>query len=103
MAERPRTLDPGLVATQDSGKTAPVAGLVVGWQALLRLVPGGTLLVSRNDRKSRGGLEGLLQRAAKHAGVELADLQPAPAGREFPQLSGFPEGRPFEAVLATRE
>lgn len=72
-------------------------------QALLRLVPGGTLLVSRNDRKSRGGLEGLLQRAAKHAGVELVDLQPAPAGRDFPQLSGFPEGRPFEAVLATRE
>jgi 23S rRNA (cytosine1962-C5)-methyltransferase len=70
--------------------------------ALARLAPGGFVLVTRQDRAARGGLEALLARAAASAGVELAAVEPAPPGRDFPAVRGFPEGLPFEAVLATR-
>jgi 23S rRNA G2069 N7-methylase RlmK/C1962 C5-methylase RlmI len=70
--------------------------------ALGRLVPGGFLLVTRQDRSGRTGLEAQLRAAATRAGVDLARLERAPAAPDFPALSGFPEGMPFEAVLVTR-
>lgn len=71
--------------------------LVAG--ALSHLSPGGVLLVSRNDRR-RSELRDLVARAAKRKGMPL-DVQPAPAGVDFPRLSGFPEGDPFSAVVGT--
>jgi 23S rRNA (cytosine1962-C5)-methyltransferase len=70
--------------------------------ALARLAPGGFLLLTRQDRAGRGGLGELVTRAAASAHVPLAAVEPAPPGRDFPGLRGFPEGLPFEAVLATR-
>ena len=71
--------------------------------ALARLEPGGFLLLARQDRAGRSTLGELVTRAAESAGVRLAALDPAPPGLDFPALRGFPEGAPFEAVLATRE
>jgi 23S rRNA (cytosine1962-C5)-methyltransferase len=70
--------------------------------ALARLAPGGFLLLTRQDRAGRAGLEELVTRAAASARVPLQGIEPAPPGRDFPALRGFPEGLPFEAVLATR-
>lgn len=69
-------------------------------RALRHLSPGGTLLVSRNDRR-RAELRELVEGAARNAGVSLANVQPAPPGADFPRLSGFPEGDPFSALIAT--
>jgi 23S rRNA (cytosine1962-C5)-methyltransferase len=71
-------------------------------QALRRLAPGGSLLVCRNDRSARGGLRAAVQAAAARAGVALSQIGPAAAGPDFPSLAGFPEGDPFEGVLAQR-
>ncbi|HME70582.1 MAG TPA: class I SAM-dependent methyltransferase [Myxococcota bacterium] len=76
---------------------APLVG-----SALRRLVPGGTLLVCRNDRATRGALARLVQEEATRASVELARLESAPPGLDFPSLPGFPEGDSFEGVLAQR-
>ncbi len=70
---------------------------------LVRLTPGGWLLLSSNDRRARGRLRARLQDAAGAAGVGLAAVEPAPPSPDFPSLPGFPEGDPFEAWLATRE
>jgi 23S rRNA (cytosine1962-C5)-methyltransferase len=70
--------------------------------AFARLAPGGFVLLTRQDRAGRAGLEELVTRAAASAQVKLAGVEPAPPGRDFPALRGFPEGLPFEAVLATR-
>jgi 23S rRNA (cytosine1962-C5)-methyltransferase len=70
--------------------------------ALRRLAPGGFLLITRQERAGRGGLEQLATRAAASAQIELAAIEPAPPGRDFPALRGFAEGLPFEAALATR-
>ncbi len=71
-------------------------------RALAHLVPGGRLLVSRNDRR-RSALEGIVSDAAARVGVPLRDVQPAPPGFDFPLLPGFPEGDPFAALFATRK
>ncbi len=71
--------------------------------ALAKLAPGGFLLLTRQDRSGRAGLDALVSRAAESAQVRLQAIEPAPAGPDFPTLRGFPEGAPFEAVLATRE
>ena len=71
-------------------------------RALGHLVPGGVLLVSRHQRGPRGGLAELVRRAAADARVPLHEVAPAPPGPDFPSLAGFPEGDPFEAVLAWR-
>ncbi len=76
---------------------APLVG-----SALRRLVPGGALLVCRNDRATRGTLARLVQEEATRESVELARLDAAPPGPDFPSLLGFPEGDPFEGVLARR-
>jgi 23S rRNA (cytosine1962-C5)-methyltransferase len=68
---------------------------------LARLAPGGWLLVSRNDRRARGRLAERVRAAAAEAGVALTSLEPAAPGADFPPLPGFPEGDPFEALLAT--
>jgi 23S rRNA (cytosine1962-C5)-methyltransferase len=70
--------------------------------ALARLVPGGFLLLTRQDRAGRGKLEALLASAAASARIRLRAIEPAAAGADFPALAGFPEGAPFEALLATR-
>ncbi|HBZ72462.1 MAG TPA: hypothetical protein DEP35_23090 [Deltaproteobacteria bacterium] len=70
--------------------------------ALRRLAPGGTLLVCRNDRAARGGLARLVEEEATRTSVALIRLEPAPPGPDFPSLPGFPEGDPFEGVLAQR-
>jgi 23S rRNA (cytosine1962-C5)-methyltransferase len=72
-------------------------------EALARLAPGGFLLLTRQDRSGRAGLDALVERAAEAAGVRLEAIEPAPAGPDFPTLRGFPEGAPFEGVLATRK
>jgi 23S rRNA (cytosine1962-C5)-methyltransferase len=71
--------------------------------ALARLEPGGFLLLTRQDRSGRAGLDALLERAAAHAAVRLRTIEPAPPAADFPALRGFPEAAPFEAVLATLE
>jgi 23S rRNA (cytosine1962-C5)-methyltransferase len=71
--------------------------------ALARLAPGGFLLLTRQDRAGRAGLEQLVTRAADSVRVRLAAVEPAPPGLDFPALRGFPEAAPFEAVLATRD
>ncbi len=68
-------------------------------RCLALLAPGGSLLVCRNDRGGRPLVQ-LVRRAAAAAGVTLADLEPAPPGDDFPPLPGFPEGTPFEGLLA---
>jgi 23S rRNA (cytosine1962-C5)-methyltransferase len=70
--------------------------------ALARLAPGGFLLLTRQDRAGRGRLDALLASAAESARVRLDAVEPAPPAPDFPALDGFPEGAPFEALLATR-
>jgi len=70
-------------------------------RALSALVPGGLLFVSRNDRR-RGALEALVREASEQSGVEVAGLEAAPPGKDFPRLAGFPEGDPFAAAIVTR-
>jgi 23S rRNA (cytosine1962-C5)-methyltransferase len=70
--------------------------------ALGRLVPGGFLLLTRQDRAGRGRLEALLRAAAGRAGVGLAAVESFPHGVDFPAVDGFPEGAPFEARLVIR-
>ncbi len=70
---------------------------------LARLEPGGWLLACRNDRAGRGKLREMVAEAAREARVELAAVEPAPPGIDFPHLEGFPEGDPFEGVLARLE
>lgn len=70
-------------------------------RALGHLAPGGRLLVCRNDRR-RAELADLVDGCSGRAGVRLASISPAPPGRDFPRLEGFPEGDPFSGVLATR-
>ncbi len=70
---------------------------------LARLEAGGWLLACRNDRAGRGRLRGALEEAARVARVELASLELALPGPDFPRLASFPEGDPFEAVLARRK
>jgi 23S rRNA (cytosine1962-C5)-methyltransferase len=71
--------------------------------ALARLAPGGFLLLTRQDRAGRAGLEQLVTRAAESVRVRLAAVEAARPGLDFPALRGFPEAAPFEAVLATRD
>jgi 23S rRNA G2069 N7-methylase RlmK/C1962 C5-methylase RlmI len=60
------------------------------------------LLVCRNDRGGGTQLEAAVERAAARAAVTLAGAQPAPPGRDFPRLRGFPEGDPFRALWLQR-
>ena len=64
------------------------------------LEPGGVLLACKNDRKQRGGLIKTVRAAAQAAGVGLASVIPATPGVDYPSLEGFPEGDPFEGVIA---
>jgi len=60
-------------------------------QAFRHLVPGGALLVCRNDRGGARGLAGAVGRAAERAGVELARSEEAGPDADFPSLPGFAE------------
>lgn len=74
---------------------APLVGAALG-----RLSSGGRLLVTHNERGARRVLREVVERAATQAGVGLGALAEAPPGEDFPPLPGFPEGDPFEGVLA---
>jgi 23S rRNA (cytosine1962-C5)-methyltransferase len=69
--------------------------------AFAHLAPGGRLLVSRNDRQ-RKSLEAIVGRAASAARLELARVEAARPGIDFPRRAGFPEGDSFSAVLVLR-
>jgi 23S rRNA (cytosine1962-C5)-methyltransferase len=71
-------------------------------EAFGRLAPSGFLLLTRQDRAGRGRLERLLAAAAASAGVGLAAVEDCPQGADFPAVTGFPEGAPFEARLVIR-
>jgi len=70
--------------------------------ALGRLVPGGWLLLCRNDRQPAGSLEPWTRRVAARHGLSLAGIEAAPPGEDFPALLHFPEGDAFRAVLVRR-
>jgi len=70
-------------------------------QALARLEPGGTLFVSRNDRRRGASLDASVRRCAARARITLREVASAPPGCDFPSLRGFPEGDPFRAVIVT--
>jgi len=63
------------------------------------LAPGGVMLVCRNDRRGRGGLDEVIRSAAKDAGKRIVGMEPAGPGPDYPSLAGFPEGDPFEGWL----
>lgn len=64
------------------------------------LVPGGVMLVCRNDRKAKkGSLEPLIRQAAQQAGVAIHSIEDAPPGHDYPSLEGFPEGDQFEGFI----
>ncbi len=70
--------------------------------SLAHLEPGGVLLVCRNEKRARGGIEGKVAEAAARAGVRLESIRAEPPGPDFPALRGFPEGQSFHGVLAER-
>lgn len=64
------------------------------------LVPGGVMLVCRNDRKAKkGSLEPLIVQAAQQAKVTIHTIESAPPGHDYPSLEGFPEGDQFEGFI----
>ena len=69
------------------------------WLAWGQLVPGGWLLVTRNDRRVRGSLAELALEAAARAGGGVESIEEARPSIDFPHLAGFPEGDPFEGQL----
>ncbi|HKE10777.1 MAG TPA: class I SAM-dependent methyltransferase, partial [Myxococcota bacterium] len=73
---------------------APLVG-----SALRRLVPGGVLLVCRNDRATRGDLAQRVAAEATRSCVGVERIEAAPPGADFPSLPGFPEGDAFEGIL----
>lgn len=68
-------------------------------QCFQQLKPGGTMLVCRNDRKAKGGLDKLITQAAQKAKTSIAQLVPAPPSLDYPRLEGFPEGDQFEGWM----
>lgn len=71
-------------------------------RALGQLAAEGCLLVCRNDRAAVRPLAELVRRASRRAGIDRVDVLPAPPGEDFPSLAGFPEGDPFDGVMAVR-
>lgn len=66
---------------------------------LARLEPGGTLLVTQNQRGGSLGLDRILEQLAAQGQRRIAALDPAPPGVDFPSRPGFPEGESFEGWL----
>jgi len=71
-------------------------------EALTRLVPGGVLLVCRNERRAKRRLHDLVQRAAERTGVRVGPLREAGPGADFPHRPGFPEGDSFQGAIVQR-
>jgi 23S rRNA (cytosine1962-C5)-methyltransferase len=95
-------LDPPTAASAGREFWSARAGLeALVAQCLRRLVPGGFLLVSSNDRRARGKLRAHVEAAARDANIPVT-LSAAAPSPDFPPLRGFPEGDAFEAVLAER-
>jgi 23S rRNA (cytosine1962-C5)-methyltransferase len=67
------------------------------------LVPGGCLLVCRNDHSAKGRLADVVTNAAEGASVPLHEVRQAPPSQDFPSLESFTEGDAFEGVIAIRD
>jgi 23S rRNA (cytosine1962-C5)-methyltransferase len=71
--------------------------------ALARLAPGGLMIACVN---TLGGKPFDLARIAKHsaqsAHIEVNDVPPPRLECDLPQMSGFPEGRPYRLVALRR-
>ena len=65
--------------------------------ALARLAPGGFLLLTRQDRAGRAGLEQLVTRAAESVHVRLAAIEPAPGPGGFPDPARPPRSGSFRS------
>jgi 23S rRNA G2069 N7-methylase RlmK/C1962 C5-methylase RlmI len=71
--------------------------------ALPRLAPQGLLLVCCNTLGAKpADPEQVLSAAEASVGIRLRRLPNPDLDPDLPQLSGFPEGRPFRLVLAQR-
>ena len=68
---------------------------------LERLEPGGFLFVARNEQRSRRPLSAAVEAAAETVGRKIETCDAAPPSRDFPSTRHFPEGRAFEAVIAS--
>jgi len=64
-----------------------------------RLLPGGVMLICRNDRKRTQALEPLVREAALATGFQIKRLSTADPAPDYPSLEGFPEGESFEGLL----
>jgi 23S rRNA G2069 N7-methylase RlmK/C1962 C5-methylase RlmI len=65
------------------------------------LVPGGCVLLCRNDRGGEKQLRDWVQQVADETGVKLASIEDAPPSLDYPRLAGFPESQSFAGVLLT--
>ena len=72
-------------------------------ECLRHLVPGGSLLVCRNDQGAKDKLQDLVNASAVKAGAPLRSIHDAGPGADFPTLKGFREGTAFDGVLAIRK
>lgn len=64
-----------------------------------RLLPGGVMLICRNDRKRTQALEPLVREAARAANFPVKSISAANPAPDYPSLEGFPEGESFEGLL----
>lgn len=71
--------------------------------SLRRLVPGGVMLVCRNEQKEKANLRQAVATAAAAARVRLRAVEDAPPGHDFPSTKGFREGDSFEGVWVATE
>jgi 23S rRNA (cytosine1962-C5)-methyltransferase len=95
-------LDPPTAASAGRDFWSARSGIAaLAAECLKRLVPGGFLLVSSNDRRAPGRLRARVEEAARAAGVPVAFRSAAPSP-DYPRLRGFPEGEAFTAVLVER-
>jgi 23S rRNA (cytosine1962-C5)-methyltransferase len=77
------------------------AGLVAA--CFEHLVPGGCLLVCRNDQSAKGRLADMVTQAAESVSAPLHEVRRALPSEDFPSLEGFSEGDAFEGVIAIRD
>lgn len=64
-----------------------------------RLKPGGVMLVCRNDRKAKGGLDEFIKDSGRRAKADIKALTIAPPSHDYPRLEGFPEGDHFDGWI----
>ncbi len=71
--------------------------------AAKRLAPGGTLIAACNTVGGKPfDLRATVRGAAQESGIRLDVIGSPRLDDDIPQMRGFPEGRPFELIAATR-